>query len=88
MIGSNFIGFFAAITATEGRLFVPASARMFVMVGLCGGFTTFSSFSLETLNLARDGQFVKATVNILATVISCLVGVWCGALLASILNER
>ena len=46
VIGSAFLGFFAALTATEGRFLVPSSTRAFVMVGLCGGFTTFSTFSL------------------------------------------
>src|SRR5690349_14201516 len=56
VIGSFVIGFFGALTAAEGRFAVPADARAFVMVGICGGFTTFSSFSLQTLDLIRDGR--------------------------------
>lgn len=52
--------------------------RQVVMAGFCGGFTTYSSFSLETLNLARDGEFLKASTNVLASVILCLIGVWIG----------
>jgi CrcB protein len=88
VIGSTFIGFFATLTAPDGRLFLPASTRIFVMVGLCGGFTTFSTFSLETLNLARDGQMWRALLNIAGTLASCLIGVWCGYLIATGVNQR
>ncbi len=88
VLGSLFIGFFAILTAPSGRLFAPASVRMFIMVGLCGGFTTFSSFSLETLNMIRDGEFARASVNVTGTVLSCLVGVWLGYMLGTLLNEQ
>ncbi len=88
VIGSAFIGFFATLTSPDGRLYMPTSARQFVMVGLCGGFTTFSTFSLETLNLARDGEWLKAAASILSTFVLCLAGVWCGYALATALNER
>jgi len=85
--GCLFIGFFAALTAPEGRLLVPTHARQFVMVGLCGGFTTFSTFSLETLNLTRDGEWGRAAANILGTLVLCLAGVWLGHALAELLKE-
>jgi CrcB protein len=86
--GSSFIGMFAALTGPDGRLLVAPSIRQFVMVGICGGFTTFSSFSLETLNLARDGQWTKVAGNVLGSLALCLVGVWLGHSAATALNQR
>jgi CrcB protein len=57
--------------------------RQFLMVGVLGGYTTFSAFSLQTLVLAQDGEWVKAAANVLASVILCLVAVWLGHTLAS-----
>ena len=87
MIGSFAIGFFATITGTEGRWLVPPAARTFFMVGICGGFTTFSSVSLQTLNLARDGEWLFAGLNILGSVTLCLIFVWLGHVLAANLNR-
>lgn len=87
VIGCGFIGFFAALTNPEGRWLVAPLPRQFVMVGICGGFTTFSSFSLETLNLARDGEWLRAGANVAGSVVCCLAGVWLGHVLASSLNR-
>lgn len=81
--GSFLIGFFGTLTLATGRYPVPETARLFVMVGLCGGFTTFSSFSLQTLDLLRGGAWGRALVNVAASVMLCLASVAIGHGLAS-----
>lgn len=79
ILGSFVIGFFGTLTATtDGRFSVPTDLRAFVMVGICGGFTTFSSFSLQTLDLARDGRVAQALANIGLSVVLCLMAVAAG----------
>jgi CrcB protein len=85
--GSFAIGLFATLTGADGRWLVPPAGRTFFMAGICGGFTTFSSFSLQTLNLVRDGQWLFAGLNILGSVALCLLFVWLGHLCASTLNR-
>jgi fluoride exporter len=84
--GCCFIGLFAALTAPEGRLMAPVSLRLFVMIGICGGYTTLSSFSLETLNLARDHDLGRAAANVMLSMVLCLSGVWLGNALGQGLN--
>ncbi|MGA2951793.1 MAG: fluoride efflux transporter CrcB [Caulobacteraceae bacterium] len=78
VVGSFVIGFFAAVTGPDGRLLVAGDMRQFVMVGICGGYTTFSSFSYQTLTLAQGGEFVRAGANIVGSVVFCLLAVWLG----------
>src|ERR1700680_237611 len=78
VFGSFVIGFFAALTGPDGRVFVASNARPFVMIGLCGGFTTFSAFSLQTLNLMNDGEWFRAGGNVVLSVVLCLIAVWVG----------
>jgi CrcB protein len=85
--GCFIIGFFNTLTGTEGRWLVPPAARTFFLIGVCGGYTTFSSFSLQTLTLAKDGEWLRAGANILLSVILCLLGVWLGHVLAAQLNS-
>jgi CrcB protein len=84
--GSLAIGFFATLTAPDGRWFANTETRQFVMTGILGGYTTYSSFSLQTLNLARDGEWLRAGGNAFGTLALCLVCVWLGHLLAATLN--
>jgi CrcB protein len=81
--GSFIIGFFATLTGPDGRFLVGTTARQFVMVGLCGGFTTFSAFSLQTLDLMHDGQWGHVGLNIGASVLLCLLAVWLGHVVAA-----
>jgi CrcB protein len=84
--GSFIIGFFATLTGPDGRIFAGSTMRQFVMMGLLGGYTTFSSFSLQTLALAQGNQWLEAGGNILASVVLCLLAVWLGHLLAHSIN--
>ena len=85
--GSFVIGIFNTLTAPDGSLLVGSTARQFVMVGICGGYTTFSSFSLQTLNLARDGEWLAVGMNVMLSVALCLISVWLGHIAAVAINR-
>lgn len=84
--GSFLIGLFAALTAPEGRWLIPASGRQFFMIGVLGGYTTFSSFSLQTLALFQEGEWWPAVGNIAGSLLGCLAAVWLGWRLGVELN--
>lgn len=86
--GCLLIGFFASLAGPEGRLIVPSNVRLFVMTGFCGGYTTFSTFSYETLRLLQDREWAYAGWNIAASLLLCLAGVWAGYQAAMLLNQR
>ena len=81
IVGCAVIGFFATFA-------VRAPYRQFVMVGILGGYTTFSSFSLETLNLARDGQWIKVAGYVIGSLLFCLLGVFLGHVTAVAASGR
>ena len=85
--GCFIIGVFAALTGPEGRAQAPASFRQFFMIGICGGYTTFSAFGLQTLTLAEDGEWFKAGANAVLSLVLCLFGVWLGHTLAVGINK-
>lgn len=76
--GSALIGWFAAVTAPDGRLLELAGWRVFVMVGVCGGFTTFSAFSLQTVELLQRGALGRAGAYVAGSVVLCVLGTWAG----------
>jgi fluoride exporter len=78
--GSLVIGFLAAMMGPESRLNRNLNPFIlyFLMIGICGGYTTFSAFSLQTLNLARHGQWLHAGSNALFSLASCFAAVWAG----------
>jgi CrcB protein len=86
VVGSFIIGFVATLSGPGGRFFIPSLARQFIMIGLCGGYTTFSSFSLQTLTLANDGDYLYAGANVGLSVVLCLAAVWLGSIAAASIN--
>lgn len=87
VVGSFLIGFVAVVTGPEGRVLVAPHWRLFWMLGVFGGFTTFSSFSLQTLALIQDGEWWWAAANVVGSVLLCLAAVWLGWSAGAVLNR-
>lgn len=86
--GSFLIGVVAPLNGSLDHPWaLGAEARTFIMVGLCGGFTTFSAFSLQTLQLLRDGQLAYALANVVLSAAICLIAVWLGYLAGDGLSQ-
>lgn len=86
--GSLLIGLLAGLTSDpNSRFLIAPDMRQFLLVGICGGYTTFSSFSLQTLALMREGDMLEAGSNIVMSVIFCLMAVWLGLVLAGMINQ-
>lgn len=84
--GSFIIGLFGTLTLAHGRFPVSDEFRLFVMIGICGGYTTFSSFSLQTLDLLRDGALGRAALNIVLSVALCIGAVAIGHVVGAHFN--
>jgi CrcB protein len=84
--GSFVIGFFGTLTLAHGRYPVSEEVRMFIMVGFCGGYTTFSSFSLQTLDLLRSGSLSRAATNVVLSVVLCVLAVAAGHVVGAYFN--
>ena len=87
VVGSLIIGVVAALSVSLDRPWPGPEARAFLMVGFCGGYTTFSAFSLQTLNLLHNGDWVGAGGNVLLSVVLCLIAVWLGYLAGNGINQ-
>ncbi len=84
--GSFVIGLFGTLTLAHGRYPMSENVRLFVMIGLCGGYTTFSAFSLQTLDLMRGGDMLRAAINVVVSVSLCIGAVALGHYAAALLN--
>ena len=82
IVGSFAIGVLFIATGTDSPILVSATTRQFLMTGILGGFTTFSSFSLQSLSLLRDGEIASAIANIVLSVALGLLAAWAGESLA------
>lgn len=88
IIGSFIIAFFGTLTVPQGPHALPAEARLFVMVGFCGGYTTFSSFSLQTIDLLRGGENLAALGYVVASAVLCILAAAVGYYVGAAANGR
>lgn len=88
VLGSFIIALVGMISVSHARYPLSENIRIFIMVGLCGGFTTFSSFSLQTFELLRKGAIAQSLLNILLSVALCLCATAIGFYVAQKLNTN
>ncbi|MFL6530582.1 MAG: fluoride efflux transporter CrcB [Chthoniobacterales bacterium] len=86
--GCFLVGMLATIFNPSGRFLVAPGTRQFLLLGICGGYTTFSSFSLQTVDLVRDGDWLRASLNVGFSLILCLFATWLGRVVALALTGR
>ncbi|MGN0106989.1 MAG: fluoride efflux transporter CrcB, partial [Hominilimicola sp.] len=77
--GALLIGY---IIGLASKRTIPQNVNLFLKTGLCGGFTTFSTFSLETYNLFQGGSYFQAGLYVILSLLGCLIGVWLGNMIA------
>ncbi len=82
LIGCFFIGLL--MTSMEERFLINPSLRIFLTIGILGGFTTFSTFSYETFAMMRDNEIFKAMLYIVSSVVLCLGGTYVGSLIGKL----
>jgi fluoride exporter len=83
VIGCFLIGFLMA--CFEERFTVQPTLRVFLTIGILGGFTTFSTFSYETLMLLESGNYLRGTANVVISVFTCLGGCWFGGVIGKLI---
>lgn len=86
--GSFVAGLFVAVAGAESRVFISPNVRQFFLIGVCGGYTTFSSFSVQTLALMQEGEWLYALANALGSFVLCLLMVWAGYALGALVVQR
>ena len=86
ILGCLAIGVFMGLTSAEGAFSVSPLVKKAIVIGVFGGFTTFSSFSFQTVTLLQEGSHFLAGANIVLTVVLCLLATWAGLRLAQFVN--
>lgn len=86
--GCLIIGIFTGLTGPDGMVMTSPVIRQVVAIGVLGGFTTYSSFSLQSINLLAEGEILYGIGNIFLTLLLCLAGTWIGLALAGVMQPK